>query len=280
MSAPRPRRPFAKYEGLGNDFIVLDGDLWPRDELDPALARALCDRHRGIGGDGVLWVRASGALAARLVIYNADGSRPEMCGNGVRCVAAWCGDRGTLSVGQTLALETDAGPRPVRLVGGEDGDWRASVDMGTIRVDPASIATLPSTAGPVDVFFADAGNPHAVLFTPVTDRAACEAIASRVRSLEARYPQGVNVEFVLAGEGTGLRVRVHERGVGWTLACGTGACAVAAVHAARTSAPRAVTEVTLDGGPLSIAVEREDPLRYRAVMTGPARRCFEGVASR
>jgi diaminopimelate epimerase len=276
MSSARGGRPFAKYEGLGNDFIVLDAEVWPEQDVGPALARALCDRHRAVGGDGVLWVRETGPGAARLVIFNADGTRPEMCGNGVRCVAAWLADRGRLSVGQTLALETDAGPRPVRIAEGADGAWRASVDMGALTVDPAPIATVASAAGPVEVFFADAGNPHAVLFTPVVDRAEAEGIAARVRALEARYPHGTNVEFVVETGAQGVVVRVHERGVGWTLACGTGACAVAAVRAARSSATRAVTEVTLDGGTLSIAVEREPDGRYRAVMTGPARRAFEG----
>src|SRR6187551_299156 len=98
-------RPFTKYEALGNDFIVLDADAWPAVDVTPALARALCDRHRGVGGDGVLWVwfaAAEGRPAGgdvQLVILNADGSRPEMCGNGVRCVAAYAHHRGRLARG-------------------------------------------------------------------------------------------------------------------------------------------------------------------------------------
>src|SRR4051812_7292655 len=101
-------RPFAKYEGLGNDFIVLDGYDWPLADVTPELAVTLCDRHTGIGGDGILWMGTaeSGTGDARLVILNADGSRPEMCGNGVRCVAAWMHEAGRLGTGETLRLDT------------------------------------------------------------------------------------------------------------------------------------------------------------------------------
>ncbi len=277
------RYPFAKYQGLGNDFIVLDARQWPEALLTPTLAQQLCDRHRAIGGDGILWVERRDDGSARLVIYNQDGSRPEMCGNGVRCVAAYLADREELTPGQTLALETDAGPRPIELSGAtHDGGWLSAVSMGTLVADPQPFAQLELEGHPLGVHFADAGNPHAVLFVPdVLDAdpertARRERLAAQVRDHRDRYPNGTNVEFVGMDSSGVLRTRVHERGVGWTLACGTGACAAAAVHAAQRDAREASVTVELDGGRLLITLQREAAGRYRTRMAGPARRCFRG----
>ena len=140
-------RAFAKYEGLGNDFLVLDAAEWPAAELTPQLAQRLCDRHRGVGGDGLLWVDRGGLAAgrARLGILNADGSRPEMCGNGVRCVAAWLVDRGELAVGDALVVESDAGPRPVRVRSLREGVAEVEVAMGSAAV--AGAATSVDAGG-------------------------------------------------------------------------------------------------------------------------------------
>ncbi len=257
-------RPFAKYQGLGNDFIVLDAAEWP--DVGPALARDLCDRHLGVGGDGVLCVDRTEMVhgRVRMVIFNADGSRPEMCGNGVRCVAAWLVDRGDLAEGSALVVDSDAGPRPVRVrAAGADG-CEVEVAMGTARVD----ATVAEAAG-LAVRAVDMGNPHGVVFAEPDD------VPAVVRSVGALpvFPQGVNVELVTPTP-RGFRVRVHERGVGWTQACGTGACAVvaAAVDERRWPADQPA-EVELDGGPLSIRVSREGAV----TMTGPARRAFVGL---
>lgn len=264
-------RPFEKYEGLGNDFLVLDAAEWPEATLTPALARTLCDRHRGVGGDGLLWVDR-GAIAngaVRMVILNADGSRPEMCGNGVRCVAAWLLDRGDLSVGSHLVVESDAGPRPVTVRASRDGVSEVEVAMGR-----AAVATAPDSVAVggshVAVRAVDMGNPHGVVFAPPDDTMG---LVRAVTALSA-FPKGVNVELVAPEEG-GFRVRVHERGVGWTQACGTGACAVAAAAVAegRWRAGEPVT-VRLDGGPLVITVADET---WDVTMTGPARRSFAGV---
>ncbi len=262
-------RRFDKYEGTGNDFVVLDGARWPESELTPALARALCDRHGGVGGDGVLWVGpAPEPRAARMIILNADGTRPEMCGNGVRCVAAWLADRGSLAPGEAVTVWSDAGPRVTTLLGREGNAWRVEVDMGEARVAPArefvAVGGRELPVRPVDV-----GNPHGVIFEPVGD----EMAAVRAVTALAAFPKGVNVEFV-AREGGGFRVRVHERGVGWTQACGTGACAVAAAAVREGFArPGEPVAVTLDGGTLSIVLE---PGSDRVRMTGPARRVFSG----
>lgn len=261
-------RTFEKYEGLGNDFLVLDARAWPESELTPALARTLCDRHTGVGGDGLLWVERGGPASLRVVILNADGSRPEMCGNGVRCVAAAAAMREGLSTGAVIEVMSDAGPRPAVLRAAIDGGWQVEVDMGIARVSPETLE-VPSEKGVQRVVAVDVGNPHGVLFGAAGDD------LSLVRAVTglAAFPRGVNVELV-AAEGDGFRVRVHERGVGWTQACGTGACAVAAaaVREGLAVAGRAL-RVTLDGGDLSIVVE---PASWRVRMTGPARRVFSG----
>lgn len=280
-------RTFAKYEALGNDFIVLDAVHFEESLLTPKSAAILCDRHRGIGADGVLWIERLGPLSARLVIINADGSRPEMCGNGVRCIASYFADEYQLQPSNVLQLSTDAGPRPVTLVGaGESAQtWISSVDMGTIVVHDKPFASFEgaSSQQQPSAFYADAGNPHAVILGEVAAEQQ-EAIAQQIRSdFKDQYPHGTNVEFVTSTPGHSqhsVRVRVHERGVGWTLACGTGACAVSAVLAARENTHNQEYTVRLDGGTLSITVrkvEASPSLQYKAVMVGPARRTFAGT---
>jgi diaminopimelate epimerase len=284
------RFSFAKYQGLGNDFIVLDARQWPESQIGPELARRLCDRHRSIGGDGILWVALDEKKnAARMVIYNRDGSRPEMCGNGVRCAAAYFADRQETRDRASLEVLSDAGPRPLTFQPGYDGGWLVTVEMGSIIAEPQGFTTVDLAGTPTLVHFGDAGNPHAVLFVDgpgaldeIEDdlpprRAAREAAATLVRAREDRYPQGTNVEFVAQKQDGSLRVRVHERGVGWTLACGTGACAVAAVQYARKGVHEGTQRVELDGGALSVALRREPSGAYHAWMTGPAGRAFRGT---
>ena len=258
-------RAFEKYEGLGNDFLVLDARVWPESELSPTLARTLCDRHTGVGGDGILWIERHGHNALRMVILNADGSRPEMCGNGVRCVAAAVAMHEGLTPGAVIEVQSDAGPRPAVLRDRIDGGWLVEVDMGVAQVSSDEL----SVQGAQPVIAVDMGNPHGVLFEPRGDDAE---IVREVTALGA-FPKGVNVEFVRV-ERDGFRVRVHERGVGWTQACGTGACAVAAaaVRERRAHAGKPI-RVTLDGGDLTIVIE---PETWRVRMTGPARRVFSG----
>ncbi len=258
---------FAKYEGLGNDFVVIDAEGLSLDALTPEWGRVICDRHRGVGADGVLWVDrarlAEGAV--RLVIANADGTRPEMCGNGVRCVVRWLADEGAITAGATVTVETDAGPRAATL----EADGSVTVDMGvaTVREQTAAVH-LADGIQAVEVV--DVGNPHAVVFSPKGD---AMTLVGAVRMLP-EYPRGVNVELVSRRDEGGFRVRVNERGVGWTLACGTGACAVvaAAVRRGRAREDHPV-EVELDGGVLSITVEESSG---RVWMRGPARRVFTG----
>jgi diaminopimelate epimerase len=273
------RRPFEKFQGLGNDFLVVDAERWPEAMMTPALARALCDRHLGVGGDGVLWVQRlhgfDGASpqgdrrAVRLVIWNADGTRPEMCGNGVRCVVDWLAHQGTLLEGETVAVHTDAGVRAATLLHHGANGSRVAVEMGAIRLGPNEIVRVNDVA--TEVTPVDVGNPHGVVFAP---RGEVTDTVDAVRALPV-FPHGVNVELVEEESGA-LRVRVNERGVGWTRACGTGACAVAAaaVRSGRAEAGKDVT-VRLDGGELTVRVS-ETAEGLSARMTGPVSRVFQG----
>lgn len=245
---------FEKWEGLGNDFVVTEV------EVTPARAMALCDRRRGIGGDGVLsLLRDDGGW--RMVVLNADGSRPEMCGNGVRCVVGYLAARGE-GHGE-LTIETDAGPRRCVFTQRDDGLYDVEAAMGEAEVGEGF-----DYAGqhfvPVDV-----GNPHAVAFVEGGDGMLDQVGPALERDTEG----GVNVELCAQTDERRIEVVVWERGVGRTLACGTGACAVAAAAVVAGRVPHEVpVEVVLPGGPLSIVVGRDHQVR----MTGPARRVFSG----
>jgi diaminopimelate epimerase len=262
-------RVFDKYEGLGNDFVVVDAT--DERDLPAAEAAALCDRRFGVGGDGVLLVlppRVPGA-DARMRVLNADGSVPEMCGNGVRCVAL----RAALArgvAGGTIVVDTDAGSRACEVSGVDParGRGRVAVDMGPVRFH--GYRAIEIDGRPVVVAVADAGNPHAVLVGSFT-RAEVEHLGPRIAT-HASFPRGTNVEFALAGA-DGIDLVVWERGVGITMACGTGACATVAVTCEKALTRRgAPTTVRLPGGALEIVLSEDG----RATMTGPARRVFSG----
>jgi diaminopimelate epimerase len=252
---------FWKYHGLGNDFVVVEGpDLMTADR-----ARALCDRRRGIGGDGVLSVlpaRAGGV--AYMHIYNSDGSVAAMCGNGIRCVARHVAELRGLQ--GELVVETDAGPRRCTVNRGPSGVESVTVDMGRAVVQGEEVFLVGGEA--VRTLRVSMGNPHAV--------ALDGPLPSRARELgpliEAAVPGGVNVGF---GRASGRQVDlvVWERGAGLTEACGTGACAAAvtAIHERRLEGQGPVT-VWLPGGPLTIDVGPDLSVR----MTGPAERVFVG----
>jgi diaminopimelate epimerase len=260
---------FEKWEGLGNDFIVIgrpDGET-----LDEARVRALCDRRRGIGADGVLMIEGAEQGRPRMIVYNADGSRPEMCGNGLRCVAAYLA---SASAGLTreILVATDAGEK--RCVVQESGPARydVTVDMGTARLGNELRVRIDSREHRFQRV--DVGNPHAITFDPY-DQAEIDHIGPTVAT---SVRGGTNVEFcrVHTAEDGGSRIDVvvWERGVGRTLACGTGACAVAAAacEVGRTSFGVPI-RVGLPGGELSITVGET---RRDLVMRGPAQRVFAG----
>jgi diaminopimelate epimerase len=258
-----PMLRFTKYHGLGNDFVVVDG---PR--MEAARAVRLCDRHRGLGADGVLTIlspRSPGAVAT-MHVYNADGSVATMCGNGIRCVARHLADTRGLS-GQ-LTIDTDAGPRACTIHRDPAGQVsEVSVEMGPARVDEDQRFTVGEER--LRAMRVDLGNPHAVLFDEPTRERAGEIGPA----IERQVPGGVNVGFARAGA-DGLDLVVWERGCGLTDACGTGACAaaVASVQSGVLPADRPL-QVRLPGGALTVTVSAD---LARVTMRGPAERVYQG----
>lgn len=259
---------FEKYEGLGNDFVVVDAAS--ESAVSAACARAWCDRRRGIGADGVLLMlpaRARGVLA-RMRVLNADGSVAEMCGNGLRCAALHLARARSLERG-TIEIETDAGVRDCRIERSGD-DAMVEADMGVVRVGEDVVVTVDDV--PIALSRVDTGNPHAVAFRPM-GRAEFEALGPRL-SASREFPGGVNVEIAQIAEAGVIDVRVWERGAGATLACGTGACAVAAVARAKGMLEASAIRVRLPGGELIASYDRESG---KTSLRGPARRVFSGT---
>ncbi len=272
-----PALAFLKVEGLGNDFLLLDRlDLVGAD-LDAELSRLrhlaprLCDRRTGVGADGILVVAGPSAHEndARMIVINHDGSRPEMCGNGVRCVAQMIASR---TQTRAARIETDAGVRECEILTGDEASARVSVTMGPARTLARRELDLEGPREFVDVSM---GNPHAICF--VRDDEDPEALARRFGPLvevDPAYPDRTNVEFAHF-DGDAIVLWVWERGCGITGACGTGACATAAaaVAAGRAEPDRAL-RVRLPGGELEITVPAQPGAEVR--MTGPARAVFTG----
>jgi diaminopimelate epimerase len=257
---------FDKYEGLGNDFVVV---VAARDDaVDPAAVPAICDRRFGVGADGVILVvpPSSPNASARMRVINADGSVPEMCGNGLRCAALHVARSRGMRDGEIL-FDTDAGPRGCRV-----DDGLVTVDMGVVATTEDVALDLDGDVWPLSL--ADAGNPHAIT-TRVADRSVIDRVGPRIAT-HPRFPAGTNVEFAVYRDGD-VDLVVWERGVGVTHACGTGACATVAVGVARGLLPRAVpVAVHLPGGTLEITIDDAG----RAVMRGPATHVFTGVWER
>jgi diaminopimelate epimerase len=273
-----PERIF-KYHGLGNDFVVLDRRASGQDIAAEEAVR-LCDRRRGVGADGVLVLLPSEGAAARMVVHNADGSIPEMCGNGIRCAVKHLVD-GAAEKPPKVDVDTGAGRLTCEVT--YDAQGAASeveVSMGPARLvapnlpsgqsgQPFVRAELPGAPG-VRGTAVSMGNPHLVLF----DRPLEEATELGPR-LERHplFPERTNVELVQQRSATELRIVVWERGVGFTQACGTGACATVAAGVVEERLP-AETWIAahLPGGPLQIRVSRD---LSEVRMRGPATRVFE-----
>jgi diaminopimelate epimerase len=271
---------FSKYHGVGNDFIMV-ADQEDRLTLTAELVRSLCDRRFGIGGDGVIRV-APGRDGGDLVMdyVNSDGSVGEMCGNGIRCLAIFAHDEGITNASK-LKVETGAGLKTVEVL----GDGRVRVDMGAPIFRPADI---PVTWAGEDALHAkfdlddevlqaaclSMGNPHAVLFSGDPAKAPVTSLGPVIEKHPA-FPNGTNVEFMRVDSPSHITMRVWERGAGETLACGTGACAVAVVGKLLGECESSMT-ISLPGGELDIewagSLDEEAPV----LMTGPAVRSFSG----
>jgi diaminopimelate epimerase len=273
---------FAKLHGTANDFVYVDA----RDGLpgDPSvLAPRLCDRHRGIGADGLILLQRSTEADCRMEIWNADGSRAEMCGNGIRGFAKFVLDRDLLGRRDRrgpLGVETDAGVKTITTRLDGERVQLVSVDMGTpvwdgraIPVDAdGEVVEHPLRACGRDwrVTCVSMGNPHCVVFVDDVASLPLPEIGPRFEH-HPFFPRRVNTEFIRVVSPERLQMRVWERGAAETLACGTGACA-AAVAAARTGRTGRTVTVSLPGGELHIEWQHDDHVR----MTGDAVCVFEG----
>jgi diaminopimelate epimerase len=252
---------FTKAHGNGNDFVIVDE--WDERRVEegekPGFAELYCDRRRGIGGDGVVFLSRPDDTAdadARMRLYQPDGDPVEMCGNALRCLARFCVDRGYFGGGEAFVVETGAGDREVVW----DGDTEtARVEMGAPSFEPDEVPArgdrevVEREVAGRTVTAVDTGVPHAVVFVEGVDSVGVEEEAPPVRNAEV-FPEGANVNFVEKG-GDGYRVRTFERGVeGETRACGTGAVAVAAV-ARRLCGAGDEVRIETRGGELTVGFE-------------------------
>jgi diaminopimelate epimerase len=240
----------SKLHATGNDFLVRVVLDTPAVELDANTAATLCDRHFGIGADGLITIGpARGGAHCTMVLQNADGRRAEMSGNGVRCLA-WVAAREGCTTGDDLVVDTDAGRRTVALQRDSAGEVvAASVDMGPVVIGEKDVAvTVHGVEYRGDI--ASVGNPHFVCFV---DDPASVRVSSHGAIIERndRFPDGVNVEFLRVDAPDHLTMRVWERGAGETLSCGTGACAGAAVARERGHVQESV-RVEVPGGDLDV----------------------------
>ncbi|MDP3907278.1 diaminopimelate epimerase [Novosphingobium sp.] len=261
------RVPFIKMHGLGNDFIVLDGRVQAVPPMTGALAAALADRHTGIGCDQLILLEPSSTADFRMRIFNADGSEVEACGNATRAVGVLHGAAARI---ETLGGELMATP----------ADGGIAVDMGLPRFEwdqiplayPMDTHSMPVAWEELDQPTAvNVGNPHVIFFVPDTDALELDRLGPEIEH-DPLFPQRVNVNAATVLSRTHIRLRVWERGVGLTRACGTGACATAIGAMRRGLVERSVT-VSLPGGDLLIDWTAEGRIR----MTGPAVESFRGT---
>lgn len=276
-----PQVEFSKWQGIGNDYIIVAvNDL--AFEMTPLRASAICDRHFGIGSDGILLWSGTESSGFSLTIYNPDGSTAEMCGNGIRMLARFLVDRGFASE-PVLAVKTDAGMIAPSV--GTDGQVR--VKMGTARLGGAGIVgfagkdaeseavcqAIEACGRDFEFTFVDMGNPHCIIEVDDLDGVEVGLLGPAIENHEL-FPNRTNVEFMKVLGPSEVAMRVWERGVGETNACGTGACAVA-VTAYRTRGAVSPITVHLPGGELLVEVD----LKLNVIMTGPAEEIYSGTMS-
>lgn len=268
---------FVKMHGLGNDFVLIN-NISRELDLGPDQIRLLADRRRGIGCDQVLIVEPGRARGAdvRARIFNQDGSESGQCGNGLRCLAVWLRDIG-MANGEQIAIE--AGDCVVHAC--LDKHRSVKLEMGIPRFEPRDIPFLAEErasgyrvqvgANRLEIGAVSIGNPHAVLRVDDCDTAPVDNLGPGIQGLEV-FPQGVNVGFLQILDDKHVRLRVFERGVGETLACGSGACAAVAVGRVRGWLDERVS-VALPGGKLEVEWNGEGEPIW---LSGPTQRSFEG----
>jgi diaminopimelate epimerase len=247
-----------KMHGALNDFIVVDGRSAPIGDI-ASFTRWACDRRAGIGADGVIVLEPSQKADLRMRTVNADGSEAEMCGNGIRCAARWLDENGE---GGSVAFETEGGIVRTDVVA-RGPEYLVRVAMGRPRVGALAISILPDAA------FVDVGNPHVVILRDDVDRIDLEGVAEALQR-EPRLREGANVHVAAVRGRNALEVRHWERGVGVTMACGTGAvaCVAVAIERQLTVSP---VEVFVPGGRLIVEWDAQSV----AYLIGPAARVFD-----
>jgi diaminopimelate epimerase len=279
---------FTKYQGLGNDFVLIDNRHQAEPILSQAQAVQMCDRHFGIGADGVIFALPGTATTDYTMrIYNADGSEPEMCGNGIRCLAHFIAQLENANLGKsepsqalTYQISTLAGVIAPQLL----PDGQVKVDMGEPRLQAQEIPTTltAATEKVIDVRLEVAqqswsvtgvsmGNPHCITFVEDVAAIVLETIGPQFEHHSA-FPERTNTEFIQVVRPDYIKMRVWERGAGATLACGTGACASVVAGVLTGNCDRRAT-VELPGGCLQIEWLTTD---NRLLMTGPAQQVFTG----
>jgi diaminopimelate epimerase len=270
---------FVKAHGAGNDFVLIE-DLDDRLHPNAAFVAAVCDRHFGVGADGLIRITRAPDADFFMDYYNADGEVAEMCGNGIRCLAKYVSDRG-LSSGDRLQVGTRDGIKKMELFRDSSGAVvRVRVDMGVPSTERAEIPVSGSgdplhekvdVAGEgLEAALVSMGNPHAVVFVDDLDAVPFETLGPALENHQ-RFPAKTNAEFAQVLNDHEVRMRVWERGVGETMACGTGACATAVAASLRGYTGRTVA-IHLPGGTLDVEWADDG----RVFMTGPAEESFEG----
>ena len=272
---------FSKMHGAGNDFVMVDA----REESSAdwnRLAVDVCDRHFGVGADGLILIDGGRQRGYEMTIYNPDGSVAEMCGNGIRCFARFLHERGEIG-DEKIEVLTGAGPRWIRVVEASPDGYRVTAGMGVPDFDPATIPVDLPVARVVDRAIAvegseieitalSMGNPHAVTFVDDVEAIDLESIGPKVEHHPA-FPHRVNFEICQVRAPDSLRMRVWERGAGITLACGSGASATVAAAVVTGRATPGPIELHVDGGILDMEWGGEGD---EVIMTGSADRVFEG----
>ena len=272
---------FTKMHGLGNDYVCINC-FREMVEDPPGFARALCDRHYGIGADGLILICPSKVSDFKMEIYNSDGSVAGMCGNGIRCLGKYVYDYG-LTGKETLSIETKSGIRNMHLHIQDGKACGAMVDMGVPRLNAHSIPILSEKDlvinDPIEVQKKNyrmtgisMGNPHAVIFSEEINGISLEE-TGRELEFHPRFPERANIEFCHVTARDRMEIRVWERGVGETLACGTGACAAVVASVLNDLTDEEVI-VKLLGGELSVRWDRKV---NHVFLEGPAVKVFDGV---
>jgi diaminopimelate epimerase len=283
---------FTKMEGLGNDYVYVDCFTQKMPADPPALAQKIADRHFGVGGDGLILICPSEQADARMRMFNADGSESEMCGNGIRCVAKFVHDHG-IAKKDKLTIETGRGVLTLALEVAGGKAQRIRVDMGEPILESEKIPTtlpgprvvnypLPACKDGTDAWFQDAGvdpritcvsmgNPHAVIYCADVAKVPLECVGPGFEH-HPWFPRRINLHVVQVHSPSEVTMRTWERGSGITLACGTGACAVAVAGVLTEHTSRTIT-AHLPGGDLLLQWNEQDNHVY---MTGPAREVFSG----